>query len=99
MLEELKEYLREDDNEDILKRLLENGKQYLNKLAGITLDYESNILAKTLLLDYCRYRYGNATEYFLENFKEDILRLQLESAVKDYAKQKTSDAATSTNEE
>lgn len=97
MLEELKEYLREDDNEDILKRLLENGKQYLNKLAGITLDYESNILAKTLLLDYCRYRYNNAIEYFLVNFREDILRLQLESAVTWSAKQKTSDAATSTD--
>lgn len=97
MLQELKQYLREDDNEDILKNLLENGKQYLNKLAGVELDYESNILAKTLLLDYCRYRYSNATEYFLENFREDILRLQLESAVKDYAKQKTSDASTSTD--
>ncbi|NEZ47966.1 hypothetical protein FDF74_12315 [Clostridium niameyense] len=88
MLKELKQYLREDDNEDILKNLLENGKQYLNKLAGVELDYESNILAKTLLLDYCRYRYNNAIEYFLENFKEDILRLQLESAVMWSAKQK-----------
>ncbi|MCD3217834.1 hypothetical protein G8S55_11460 [Clostridium botulinum C] len=97
MIEELKEYLREDDNEDILKRLLENGKQYLNKLAGIELEYSNNILAKTLLLDYCRYRYNNATEYFLENFKDDILRLQLESAVIWSAKQKKSNAATSTD--
>ncbi|KOA76600.1 hypothetical protein ADU78_05810 [Clostridium botulinum] len=97
MLEELKEYLREDDNEDILKKLLKTGQDYLNKLAGITLDYESNILAKTLLLDYCRYRYNNATEYFFVNFREDILRLQLESAVMWSAKQKTSDATTSAN--
>jgi len=89
MLDELKEYLREDDNEDILKNLLKTGQQYLNKLAGIELDYESNILAKTLLLDYCRYSYNNATEYFLVNFREDILRLQLESAVIWSAKQKT----------
>lgn len=88
MLEELKEYLREDDNEDILKNTLKIGQDYLNKLAGIQLDYESNILAKTLLLDYCRYRYNNAIEYFLENFKEDILKLQLESAVIDNVKQK-----------
>lgn len=97
MLEELKQYLREDDNEDILKNILKNGQDYLNKIAGIELDYSNNILAKTLLLDYCRYSYNNASEYFLENFKEDILRLQLESAVKCNAKQKESNAATSTN--
>lgn len=97
MLEELKKYLREEDNEDILSDILKDGEKYLNRLVGMTLDYESNILAKTLLLDYCRYRYNNATEYFLENFKEDILRLQLESAVKDYAEQKASNETIGTN--
>lgn len=87
MLEELKDYLRSDDEDNTLNNLLKNGQDYINKLAGITLDFESNILAKTLLLDYCRYRYNNASEYFLENFKDDILRLQLESAVIDSAKQ------------
>ncbi|APH17780.1 hypothetical protein [Clostridium botulinum] len=83
MLEELKQYLREDDNEDILNNLLENGQAYLNGLAGIELDFKSNILARNLLMDYCRYKYNNASEYFLENFREDILRLQMESAVID----------------
>lgn len=97
MIEELKIYLREEDNEDILNDILKDGEKYLNRLAGITLDYESNILAKTLLLDYCRYKYNNASEYFQENFKDDILRLQLESAVKDFDEQKSSDETTSTN--
>lgn len=97
MLEELKKYLREEDNEDILSDILKDGEKYLNGVAGITLDYESNILAKTLLLDYCRYKYNNASEYFQENFKDDILRLQLESAVKDFDEQKSSDETTSTN--
>lgn len=84
MLEELKNYLKEEDEN--LSGLLEDGKKYLNRLAGIQLDYSNDILAKDLLLDYCRYKYNNASEYFLENFSDDILRLQLESAVKDYAK-------------
>ncbi|AUN19049.1 hypothetical protein RSJ22_17655 [Clostridium botulinum] len=99
MLEELKKYLREEDNEDILSDILKDGEKYLNRLAGIELDYSNNILAKTLLLDYCRYKYNNASEYFLENFREDILSLQLESAVKDYVKQNASDEETSTNQE
>ncbi len=64
MLEELKKYLREEDNEDILSDILKDGEKYLNRLAGIELDYFNNILAKTLLLDYCRYKYNNASEYF-----------------------------------
>ncbi|EJE7236602.1 hypothetical protein M5L40_003620 [Clostridium botulinum] len=99
MLEELKKYLREEDNEDILRDILKDGEKYLNRLAGIELDYSNNILAKTLLLDYCRYKYNNASEYFLENFREDILSLQLESAVKDYVKQNASDEEISTNQE
>ena len=82
MFEDLKSYLKatDDENND-LEKLLSDGKGYLNGLAGVELDFESYILAKTLLLDYCRYKYNNASEYFLENFREDILRLQLESAV------------------
>ncbi|WMJ81969.1 hypothetical protein RBU49_06895 [Clostridium sp. MB40-C1] len=88
MLEELKSYLRADDEENSdLENLLNDGKRYLNRLAGIELDFNSDILAKTLLLDYCRYKYNNASEYFLENFQEDILRLQLESAVSIYDKE------------
>lgn len=37
--------------------------------------------AAALLLDYCRYVYNNASEYFEENFKKEILRLQLMTGV------------------
>jgi hypothetical protein len=39
-------------------------------------------LAVSLLLDYCRYAYNNALEYFEENFRAQILRLQLLEGVK-----------------
>lgn len=39
-------------------------------------------LAVSLLLDYCRYAYSNALEYFEENFRAQILRLQLLEGVK-----------------
>ena len=37
--------------------------------------------AVALLLDYCRYVYNNASEYFEENFQKEILRLQLKTGV------------------
>lgn len=39
-------------------------------------------LAVSLLLDYCRYAYGNALEYFEENFAKELLRLQLQEGIK-----------------
>lgn len=86
MLQELKAYLKITWNdEDIsLNRLIDQGKAYLNDLTGVTLDYEAEGQPKSLLLDYCRYTYNNALEYFEENFQKDLLRLQLKSAVIDY---------------
>jgi len=39
--------------------------------------------AASLLLDYCRYVYNNASEYFEQNFAREILRLQLQVAVEE----------------
>ena len=39
--------------------------------------------AASLLLDYCRYSYNNASEYFEENFAREILRLQLQVATEE----------------
>jgi hypothetical protein len=39
--------------------------------------------AASLLLDYCRYSYNNASEYFEENFAREILRLQLQVAAEE----------------
>lgn len=86
MLEDLKEHLKItwDDEDKKLNKLIQRGKDYLNDLAGVELDFESETSVKSLLLDYCRYSYNNATEYFEENFKRDLLRLQLKSAVSSY---------------
>jgi hypothetical protein len=83
MLEELKSYLKItwNDEDTSLNRLIEQGKAYLNDLMGVTLDYDSEGQPKSLLLDYCRYAYNNALEYFEENFQKEILRLQFKSAV------------------
>lgn len=84
MLEEVKGYLKITWNdEDIsLLNMIDRAKGNLNDLIGVELDFHTNNQAKTLLLDYCRYSYNSALEYFEENFSKEILRLQLKEAVK-----------------
>ncbi len=84
LLLELKDYLKITwDNEDAyLQNIINRGQEYLKDLTVTDLDFEKEGLAKSLLLDYCRYYYNNAVEYFEENFQRQIVRLQLMEAVK-----------------
>ncbi len=83
MLDKVKAYLKItwDDEDPHIQDIIERGKARLNELAGTELNYDSPGLAQDLLLDYCRYSYNNAAEYFEENFREQILRLQLMTGV------------------
>lgn len=85
MLGEIKEYIKvnwENENANIQSMIL-RGQAHLQGLTGTILDFEIDEgLAKSLLFDYCRYAYNNALEYFEENFSKEILRLQLQEAVK-----------------
>jgi hypothetical protein len=83
MLSEVKLYLRItwDDDDVMLTSLISRGRQKLEELAGAELNFENEGLARSLLLDFVRYAYNNATEYWEENFHFDILRLQLATGV------------------
>lgn len=84
MLQELKDYLKVtwDEEDSKIDRILQSGKDYLQEdIAGCEIDFNNNQSNKDLLFDYCRYSYNNASEYFEENFKNKLLRLQLKSAV------------------
>lgn len=85
MVEEVKEYLKItwDDEDVYIGKMIERGKDKLQNLTGTSLDFNLENSAKTLLLDYCRYSYNNALEYFEKNFESEILRLQLQEAVKE----------------
>ncbi|HHY42566.1 MAG TPA: phage gp6-like head-tail connector protein [Thermoanaerobacterales bacterium] len=79
MLDDIKDYLKItwDDEDDYLTSLISCGQTKLNELAGAELDFETEGLPRSLLFDYVRYAYNNATEYFEENYQHEILRLQL----------------------
>lgn len=84
MLQELKDYLKITwTSEDAyLQKIIDRGKEYLKDLTGTNIDFESEGQAKSLLLDYCRYYYNNAIEYFEDNFQKQIVRLQYKEAIR-----------------
>lgn len=84
MLQAVKDYLKItwDDEDASLQAIIERGKAYLNDLTGSELDFDVAGPPRSLLLDYCRYVYNNASEYFEENFARELSRLQLRMGVK-----------------
>jgi hypothetical protein len=82
LLDEVKDYIKTDDEDADVLALIERGKGYLSRKIGTVLDFEENDLPKQLLLDYCRYTVNNALEFFTENFAADILFLSLQEAIK-----------------
>ena len=89
LLSETKEYLKItwEDEDNSLQGIISRGKNYLQELTGTELDFEMEGQPKSLLLDYCRYAYNNALEYFEENFHRELRRLILQEAVKADARQ------------
>jgi hypothetical protein len=87
MLDELKDVLGiiGNDQDAHLNKIILRGKAKIEGLAGVAPSFEVEGLPKSLCLNYCRYDYNNAPEYFEENFKSEILRMQLQLAVIDYA--------------
>ncbi len=87
MIDELKEELNVtwNDSDPRLERLLKEGKAALSELIDANLDFDNDDVVRGLLLSYCRYSYNSSIEYFEENFKTTILRLQLKSAVNTHA--------------
>lgn len=83
MLQEVKDYLKItwDDEDSTLNGCILRGKAHLNDLAGVELNFEEGGPPKALLLDYCRYAYNNALEYFEENFSSEILRMQIQAGI------------------
>lgn len=83
VLDKVKNYLKItwDDEDTAITDLITRGKKKLEELAGAELDFETEGQARSLLFDFVRYAYNNASEYFEENYKAEILRLQLMTGV------------------
>lgn len=87
MLDFDSEHIKTDDSaKSKINIIIENGKQHLRSFhpALTGEDFIRSTRARSLLFDYCRYAYSNATEQFDNNFAADILMLRQEYEVKAY---------------
>ena len=83
LLNEVKEnlFITWNSEDDKIDRLINRGKDNLDSIMGVKLDYTLN-KPKHLLINWCRYERNSASENFLTNFDNEILNLQLDEAVK-----------------
>lgn len=86
MLEEVKSYLAITWDDDITNSNIQNsineGKDYLQRIVGSPINFDTDKTARALLKDYCRYVRNYSLEYFETNFRSALIRLQLDYADK-----------------
>lgn len=86
ILEDIKDYLNinwQDEKTD--KRItgyINRGMTRLQHIAGVSLDFTEEDLARSLLFDYCRYANSQALEVFEKNFESELLELNLNNQLK-----------------
>jgi hypothetical protein len=83
LLVELKSRLRItwNDEDEHLKRILVGAMAYLLDLTGASFDFSEDSPPKTLMLERARYVYNNAADEFEINFKNELKRLILNTAI------------------
>lgn len=69
-----------------IKTFARNGIAYLNGKYGGEADYESDGFPRTLLIEYVRYARDSALDVFENNYRAEILAMQNQKAVDEYAK-------------
>jgi hypothetical protein len=88
LLDDVKGYLditwTDDQTDSKLTGIIERGINYIDRIAGSSMDYTLNNKSKELLLDYCRYVRSNALEMFQKNFLQEIISLQISEEVEAY---------------
>ncbi|MBR6384589.1 MAG: hypothetical protein IKS03_00455 [Ruminococcus sp.] len=80
MLDELKNYLdvtwTDTATDTKISGILSRAENMINKYAGTEIDFETDLTAKQLLFDLCRYIYCNSLEDFKINFRGDLIALR-----------------------
>ena len=70
-----------------LSGIIARGMKYLNSVAGAELDYTVEDKPRELLMDYCRYVRSSALDEFQTNYLPELLTLQIQKEVADYAQE------------
>lgn len=77
----------DEHTNETIKDYIVDGKNHLMNLSGdFSIDFVTDLEAKRLLKEYCRYARNYSVELFNENFADDILRFQINHAIKEQDK-------------
>ena len=91
LLDAVRNYLdvtwTDDAGDEKLSGIIARGMKYLNSVAGAELDYTVEDKPRELLMDYCRYVRSNALDEFQTNYLPELLTLQIQKEVADYAQE------------
>lgn len=80
---ELKDNLRItwSDEDGNLGKIIKRAEAYLFRLTSASFNFLTDEATKEILLERCRYVYNNAADEFEVNFKSDLTRLIIDSAI------------------
>lgn len=80
----------DDEATDLKVRgFIASGMVYLDGKAGGGQDYQADGIARTLLMEYCRYLRDSALDVFENNYRSMILSMRHERVVREYAVEST----------
>lgn len=69
--------------DDEIKEIIEEGKGFIEDICGPS-DFKSIGPAFSLLKSYCRYAWSGSVELFEENYKRQLIRLQISNGLKKF---------------
>lgn len=69
---------------DRLKRYTMRGEQKLNKIAGSEIDYDADLVARGLLINFGLYCNSQVEEHFENNYAKELAALNADYSVKEY---------------
>lgn len=73
-------WLHQDDD---IRDMIDDGKAFIDGICGRS-SYSVNGLATMLLKAYCRYAWSGSVAMFEENYKRQLLRLQIQNGFSRY---------------
>lgn len=80
----------DSDTDTKLTGIIARGMAYLDRVAGENLTYIDETEHRQLLMDYCRYTYGNALAEFEPAYQSELLALQMRKEAERYAAEQSS---------
>jgi hypothetical protein len=69
------------DGDKKLTGIIDRGMAYINGIAGQEQAFHTPCLAQSLLFNYCRYERANLLEDFQNNYRHELLALQVSEGV------------------